>query len=70
MQWLSGGPRRRWVAAGAPLDVAVADESEWDGLVASVPVVVTDGGFTEVPPGTITVVAPSCAVSPSRRTAP
>lgn len=55
-----------WVADGAPLDVGVADEGEWDHLVASSPVVVTDGGFTEVPPGTITVVA--APVSPSRRT--
>jgi hypothetical protein len=46
-----------WAAAGAPLDVAVADEADWDRLVATLPVVVTDGGFTEVPPGTITVVA-------------
>jgi peptidyl-tRNA hydrolase len=46
-----------WVAAGAPLDVAVADEAAWDDLVRTLPVVVTDGGFTEVPPGTITAVA-------------
>jgi peptidyl-tRNA hydrolase len=46
-----------WAAAGAPLDVSVADEADWDRLVATLPVVVTDGGFTEVPPGTITVVA-------------
>ena len=46
-----------WVTDGAPLDVAVADEAAWSDLVVSLPVVVTDGGFTEVPPGTITVVA-------------
>ena len=55
-----------WVSEGAPLDVGVADEGEWDQLVASSPVVVTDGGFTEVAPGTITVVA--APVSPTRRT--
>jgi hypothetical protein len=48
---------RDWVAQGAPLDVAVADESDWGRLLATAPVVVTDGGFTEVPPGTVTVVA-------------
>jgi hypothetical protein len=47
----------RWVGAGAPLDVAVADESDWDRLLTTSPVVVTDGGFTEVAPGTVTVVA-------------
>jgi peptidyl-tRNA hydrolase len=46
-----------WVAAGAPLDVAVADETAWEDLVRTAPAVVTDGGFTEVAPGTITVVA-------------
>ena len=46
-----------WVAEGAPLDVAVAAEDDWDRLVATSPVVVTDGGFTEVEPGTVTVVA-------------
>ena len=46
-----------WVADGAPLDVAVAGEADWDRLLESAPVVVTDGGFTEVEPGTVTVVA-------------
>lgn len=46
-----------WVADGAPLDVATAAEQEWDDLVRTLPVVVTDGGFTEVPPGTVTVAA-------------
>ena len=57
LESMSDGPAEAWVADGAPLDVSVADEPEWDRLVASSPVVVTDGGFTEVPPGTITVVA-------------
>ncbi len=47
----------RWLADGAPLDVSVAGEADWDQLLESAPVVVTDGGFTEVAPGTITVVA-------------
>lgn len=46
-----------WVAAGAPVQVVAGDEAEWDRLLASAPVVVTDGGFTEVPRGTNTVVA-------------
>lgn len=46
-----------WLAAGAPVDVGVADEDEWKRLVATMPVVVTDGGFTEIPRGTVTVVA-------------
>lgn len=46
-----------WLADGAPLDVSVAREADWDVLLRTAPVVVTDGGFTEVPPGTVTVVA-------------
>jgi len=46
-----------WVRDGAPLDVEVADKADWERLRATSPVVVTDGGFTEVPPGTVTVVA-------------
>jgi peptidyl-tRNA hydrolase len=46
-----------WVADGAPLDVALAAPEDWQPLVDTAPVVVTDGGFTEVPPGTVTVVA-------------
>jgi peptidyl-tRNA hydrolase len=57
LESMSPAVAEAWVADGAPLDVTVADEPEWDRLVASSPVVVTDGGFTEVPPGTVTVVA-------------
>ncbi len=46
-----------WLTAGAPVQVSVAAEGEWGRLVATAPVVVTDGGFTEVAPGTVTVVA-------------
>ncbi len=46
-----------WLAAGAPVQVATAPAQDWDRLVATAPVVVADGGFTEVAPGTITVVA-------------
>ncbi len=54
---LSPARATAWVAEGAPLDVAVATEADWDRLLATAPVVVTDGGFTEVEPGTVTVVA-------------
>jgi peptidyl-tRNA hydrolase len=57
LQHLRSEHASAWVAAGAPLDVAVADESDWQRLVDTSPVVVTDGGFTEVAPGTVTVVA-------------
>ncbi len=46
-----------WVAEGAPVVVRTAAEGEWDALVSTAPVVVADGGFTEVAPGTITAVA-------------
>jgi peptidyl-tRNA hydrolase len=57
LQDLAPDAANAWVGAGAPLDVAVADESDWDRLLTTSPVVVTDGGFTEVAPGTVTVVA-------------
>lgn len=57
LQSLSEGCAQAWVAAGAPVQVAVAPSGDWDRLVATAPVVVIDGGFTEVRPGTITVVA-------------
>ena len=46
-----------WVAAGAPVQLVPTDEASWDHLLATAPVVVTDGGFTEVAPGTVTVLA-------------
>ena len=57
LQDLAPDVATRWVEVGAPLDVAVAGEADWDLLRATSPVVVTDGGFTEVAPGTVTVVA-------------
>jgi peptidyl-tRNA hydrolase len=48
---------REWVTAGAAVAVTVGAEAEWDRLLGTAPVVVADGGFTEVAPGTITVVA-------------
>ncbi|SDS05649.1 Peptidyl-tRNA hydrolase PTH2 [Nocardioides scoriae] len=50
-----------WLATGAPVEVVLdpvgAWGEDWDRLVARAPVVVADGGFTEVAPGTVTVVA-------------
>ncbi len=46
-----------WLAAGAPVRVAAGVPHEWERQVAAATVVVTDGGFTEVAPGTVTVVA-------------
>lgn len=57
LEALPSGRAAAWVAEGAPLEVSVASPDQWEQLVATMPVVVTDGGFTEVPPGTITVVA-------------
>ena len=48
-----------WIAAGAPVEVSTGDDPGWDELAATAPVVVADGGFTEVEPGTVTVVVPS-----------
>ena len=46
-----------WVGAGAPVQVSTAGEDAWQQIRESAPVVVEDGGFTEVAPGTVTVVA-------------
>ncbi|MCW2849999.1 MAG: hypothetical protein JWR90_3973 [Marmoricola sp.] len=46
-----------WLEDNAEVQVSVADEGEWEHLLATAPVVVVDGGFTEVVPGTTTVVA-------------
>ncbi len=46
-----------WLAAGAPVQVATGLAGDWERLVGTAPVVVSDGGFTEVSPGTVTVVA-------------
>jgi peptidyl-tRNA hydrolase len=56
LQSLPADAAATWVGQGAPVQVDVAPEAEWDHLLATAPVVVTDGGFTEVEPGTVTVV--------------
>jgi peptidyl-tRNA hydrolase len=57
LQTIPSSDASAWVEAGAPVHVRTGDPGEWDGLLATAPVVVTDGGFTEVAPGTVTVVA-------------
>ncbi len=57
LQSIPGDRAAGWVDAGAPVTVTPVDEAEWDRLLQTAPVVVTDGGFTEVAPGTTTVLA-------------
>lgn len=49
--------RAEWLAAGFDLAVRTAPADRWPALLASGLPVVQDGGFTEVTPGTCTVVA-------------
>ncbi|WP_254885508.1 peptidyl-tRNA hydrolase [Streptomyces sp. NA02950] len=54
---LDGPTRAAWRAAGFPLAVRTASPERWDALTASGLPVVRDAGFTEVTPGSRTVVA-------------
>ncbi|WP_077797918.1 peptidyl-tRNA hydrolase [Streptomyces sp. JHA26] len=54
---LSDGERAAWRDAGFPLAVRTADPARWDGLTTSGLPVVRDAGFTEIAPGSCTVVA-------------
>ncbi|WP_335938801.1 peptidyl-tRNA hydrolase [Streptomyces sp. PTD5-9] len=49
--------RQAWREAGFPLSVATAGAERWRELVASGLPVVRDAGFTEIAPGSCTVVA-------------
>lgn len=64
---LSGEERAAWRAAGYPLSVRTADPSGWPGLTVSGLPVVRDAGFTEIAPGSCTVVADHPALPASRR---
>ncbi|MFG2890828.1 peptidyl-tRNA hydrolase [Streptomyces sp. NPDC048248] len=64
---LSVEERAAWRAAGFPLAVRSAAPSAWDALTRSGLPVVQDAGFTEVAPGSCTVVADHPAL---RRTPP
>lgn len=54
---LSDESRAAWLGDGLALAVRTAPPSRWVALLASGLPVVRDGGFTEVAPGTCTVVA-------------
>ncbi|MBZ4016316.1 peptidyl-tRNA hydrolase [Streptomyces purpurogeneiscleroticus] len=54
---LSGAERAAWQAAGFPLSVRTAEPDRWAELTRSGLPVVRDAGFTEITPGSCTVVA-------------
>ncbi|MFJ6433960.1 peptidyl-tRNA hydrolase [Streptomyces sp. NPDC091416] len=54
---LSETERKAWREAGFPLSVAVPDAGRWQELTVSGLPVVRDAGFTEIAPGSCTVVA-------------
>ncbi|MFI9628408.1 peptidyl-tRNA hydrolase [Streptomyces sp. NPDC052042] len=54
---LSETERKAWREAGFPLSVATADPDRWRELTASGLPLVRDAGFTEIAPGSCTVVA-------------
>ncbi|MGW1350542.1 peptidyl-tRNA hydrolase [Streptomyces sp. NPDC002409] len=54
---LSETDRKAWREAGFPLSVAAADPDRWRGLTTGGLPVVRDAGFTEIAPGSCTVVA-------------
>ncbi|NMI61654.1 peptidyl-tRNA hydrolase [Streptomyces sp. RLA2-12] len=54
---LSDEQRTAWRDAGFPLAVRTADPARWSGLTTSGLPLVRDAGFTEIAPGSCTVVA-------------
>ncbi|WP_369232659.1 peptidyl-tRNA hydrolase [Streptomyces sp. R21] len=54
---LSDEERTAWREAGFPLAVRTADPARWPGLTTSGLPLVRDAGFTEIAPGSCTVVA-------------
>ncbi|GKQ37454.1 peptidyl-tRNA hydrolase [Streptomyces sp. A012304] len=54
---LSDGERTAWRDAGFPLAVRTADPRRWRELTASGLPLVRDAGFTEIAPGSCTVIA-------------
>ncbi|MEV7237110.1 peptidyl-tRNA hydrolase [Streptomyces sp. NPDC051020] len=54
---LSDTERKAWREAGFPLSVATPDATRWAELTGSGLPVVRDAGFTEIAPGSCTVVA-------------
>jgi peptidyl-tRNA hydrolase len=64
--WWELEPRTRsaWLDVDLELAVRVADKEQWAGLLGSGLPVVTDGGFTEVAPGSATVTGDHPALRP------
>ncbi|RVU28523.1 peptidyl-tRNA hydrolase [Streptomyces antnestii] len=62
---LSDGQRAQWRDAGFPLSVRTADADHWGELTRSGLPVVRDAGFTEIAPGSCTVVADHPALRPA-----
>lgn len=54
---LDDADRKAWREAGFPLSVRTADRERWAVLLASGLPVVQDAGFTEIEPGSCTVIA-------------
>lgn len=54
---LGADARERWASEGFPLAVRTASAAAWSGLTESDLPVVRDAGFTEIAPGSCTVVA-------------
>ncbi|MFE0415775.1 peptidyl-tRNA hydrolase [Streptomyces tendae] len=63
---LSDRERTAWRDAGFPLSVRTADPARWTGLTTSGLPVVRDAGFTEIAPGSCTVVADHPALRRAR----
>ncbi|WP_190197678.1 aminoacyl-tRNA hydrolase [Streptomyces djakartensis] len=64
---LSGEERAAWHDAGFPLAVRTAGAAFWPGLTGSGLPLVRDAGFTEIAPGSCTVVADHPALRRGRR---
>ncbi|MFB7458377.1 peptidyl-tRNA hydrolase [Streptomyces sp. NPDC056188] len=63
---LSDERRTAWRDAGFPLTVRTADPAHWAELTSGELPVVRDAGFTEIAPGSCTVVADHPALRPDR----
>lgn len=54
---MSTADLERWRSTGFAVRLVRPDAATWGRLLASAQVVVQDGGFTEIPPGTQTTLA-------------
>lgn len=57
--WMTADPAtiERWVAAGRPVIIVHPDEALWHTVGAAATTRIHDGGFTEIPPGTMSAIA-------------